>query len=91
MIYLKESLEDNEESETARPLTDVLQSLSDEVAGYLMMNYRGHSRELSMILAKLDEARLWAVSHGSKIGTHAIVDKRRLINPAPRPEPVTNA
>lgn len=74
MTYISEL----EETDGARPLTDVLSSLTDEVAAHLMVTYKGHSRELAMVLTKLDEAKMWATQHGLKVGSHVLMDKRRL-------------
>lgn len=75
MTYLLETDSDSD----GRYLTDVLRSISDEVAAHLMTTYRGHSRELAMVLAKVDEARMWAIEHGLKTGSLVLIDKRRLI------------
>ena len=56
-------------------LTD-LDRLKDEIA--VELSRQGtHSRQLSLGLAKLDEASHWIIDHCVKIdGTHLVIDKR---------------
>lgn len=53
-----------------------LDRLKDEIA--VELSKQGtHSRQLSLALAKLDEASHWIIDHAVKIdGTHLIIDKR---------------
>ena len=51
----------------------------DEVAAVLIHRHGGNSRELAMVITKLDEARQWAVTYGENLGTHVVMDKRELL------------
>lgn len=63
-------------------MVEVVTTLRDEVAAYLGLRYRGQSRELSMALAKLDEAKGWLIEHGTRAGTHVVIDKRKFPIPS---------
>lgn len=80
MTYISE-LDDT--AEGARHLTRVLESLHDEVLAYSMHHSKGHSRELSLVAMKLEEARLWSIRHGEKNGTHTVIDSRELLGGEP--------
>lgn len=56
-------------------LHDAIQDLRDQVTGLLMQGFAGHQRSLSMVLTKLDEARLWAVQYGEDSHAVVIVDR----------------
>ena len=77
-VYTSDGLTDSEKENhsDARPLADVLEKLRDEVGGLIMVRHGGRSRELALIITKLDEARLWAIEYGVKLGTHVVLDKR---------------
>lgn len=67
------------ENPDARPLVRVIDSLTDEVGLMLMTNFGGRSRELALVLTKLEEARLWAVRHGERTGSHVVIDRREML------------
>lgn len=56
-------------------LHDAIQSLRDEVTGLLMQGFGGQQRSLSFVLAKLDEARHWALQFGEETHAIALVDR----------------
>lgn len=64
------------------PMHRAIQKLRDEVTGVAMRNYGGRNRELSLVMAKLDEAHQWAVSHGVATGKLAIVDRQEILKVA---------
>jgi hypothetical protein len=67
------------ENQNARPLPRVLASLADEVQLMMIEQYGGRSRELALVLTKLEEARMWAVAHGEKTGSHVVIDRREML------------
>jgi len=60
----------------ARPLIKAIEALRDEVS---VLAVRGHghgSRNLSLVLTRLDEARLWATEYAlAERHSHILVDK----------------
>lgn len=70
------------ENETANSLVRDLESLRDDVTVYMMDRYKGNSRELAMVLTKLDEARLWLVEEAVKIRRLSIVDRASILRTA---------
>lgn len=76
MSLVREIDQDNED---ARPLVRVLESLTDEIGLMLMTNFGGRARELAMCMTKVEEARLWAVRHGERTGSHVVVDRREML------------
>lgn len=75
--YIQEDLseEELEKFPDALPMEKAIAKLRDEITGLLMLRYRGQSRELSMCLARLDEARLWAIAEKEKTKEVVIVDR----------------
>lgn len=59
------------------PLEKAVAKLRDEVTGIHMGRHRGNSRELGMLIAKLDEAHHWAVSYGLKTGRLTLVTEEQ--------------
>lgn len=74
-VYFRETVEFDGGTD-GLPMVRALGSMSDEIAALLMTRHAGQSRELSLILTKLDEARLWAIAYSEKVGTHVVIDKR---------------
>lgn len=74
-VYFRESVEIDGGTD-GLPMVTAIGSMSDEIAALLIARHGGHSRELSMLLTKLDEARLWAIAYSEKVGTHVVIDKR---------------
>lgn len=56
-----------------------IQKLRDEVTGIAMVQFHGRNRELTMVMAKLDEAAQWAISHGVATGKLSVVDRREVL------------
>ena len=59
-----------------------VQKLRDEVTGIAMSQFHGHNRELSMVIAKLDEAKQWAIEWGVATGRLSLVDRREVLQTA---------
>lgn len=71
------------EAEGARHLWRVLSTLRDETIAVHATVYGGRSRELAMVITKLDEARLWAIAHGEGTGSHVVMDRREVLGGQP--------
>lgn len=57
-----------------------ISSMRDEVLAILLQRHGGQSRELALVATKLDEARLWAVAYGEKVGTTSVLDRREVLS-----------
>jgi hypothetical protein len=66
-----------EPTEDQRSMIDVIDQLRDELTVLTVKNSGAPLRSASMVLAKLDEARLWAIDFGLKTGSHLLLDKRK--------------
>ena len=56
-------------------LSDEIAALRDRVMQKLISSYSGSNRSLSMVIAKLDEAELWAIKQAKESGRLAVVDR----------------
>lgn len=70
------------DTEGSLPLRGAVQRLRDEVTVLMMARHRGTSRELSMMLTKLDEAGLWAVLYGETLNTHVVIPRAEILRDA---------
>lgn len=66
-----------------RHMWRVIGSMSDEVRGILMERHRGNSRQLAMVITKLDEAQQWAIAYGETVGTTSVIDRREILGGQP--------
>lgn len=64
---------------TAQELRKRILALRDAVIVKNMNEHRGHSRELSLCLTRLDEAAHWATEYGVKAGSHMIVPRDEVL------------
>lgn len=81
---IREHLEPGEGAGTELPLHTAIQKLRDEVTAYAMKSHGGASRELVMVMAKLDEARHWAVAHKLATRELQLVDRAAIFREAQR-------
>lgn len=86
--YIKELLDDHPGNGTELPMVAAIRKMRDEVTGLSMMRHRGQNRSLSMVIAKLDEAELWATRWAVESGRSMIVDREELLRSSETP---TNA
>jgi hypothetical protein len=66
------------DNETTASLIDDIRSIRDRVTGRAMLVFGGRSRELAMVLTKLDEAELWMVKAGVSERSFEIVNIQKL-------------
>lgn len=66
-----------------RHMRRVLSSLRDEVLGVAMDRHAGHNRELALVATKLEEAELWAVRYGEKLGQLTTIDRQEVLGGQP--------
>lgn len=64
------------------PLHKLIRKLRDEVAAFNFQVNRGQSRELSLVVAKLEEAEGLAILAGVSRGTLAVVDRAKILQAA---------
>lgn len=57
------------------PMDRAIAKVRDEITGVAMQRHQGHSRELSLCLTKLDEARHWAIEYLVNRGASILIPK----------------
>jgi hypothetical protein len=63
---------------TTSELIKETQRVRDLVTGRAMALFGGRSRELAMVMTKLDEAELWLVRAGTMEKSHEVVDIKKI-------------
>jgi hypothetical protein len=71
--FLLREVAEKDDTLDGRFLTETLSRLADEVRVLLV---RGTTRELALVLTKIQEAEHWAVEHGVKTNSHVVIDRR---------------
>lgn len=67
-------------ADTTHELIRDTKGLRDRVTGLAMESFGGRSRELSMVMTKLDEAELWLIRHGSQVdSSYAVIPKAEVL------------
>lgn len=77
-VYLKEL----DEGQGELTLDRALAKMRDEVRAVMLDRHRGNSYELAHVVAKLSEARLWAIQYGEATGSLTVVDRASLLKTA---------
>lgn len=71
--FLLQEVAELSDHEDGRFLTQVLERMADEIRVLLI---RGSTRELALCLTAIEQAKHWAIEHGSKTGSHTVFDRR---------------